>query len=46
MGDVDMAKLEASIEIRKTSMGLKGAVTAADVFDPQYLPAKEDRMLS
>lgn len=45
MGDVDMAKLDASIEILKTSMGLKGAVTAADVFDPQYLPAKEDRML-
>jgi NitT/TauT family transport system substrate-binding protein len=45
MGDVDMAKLDASIELLKTSMGLKGAVTAADVFDPQYLPAKEDRML-
>lgn len=45
MGGVDMAKLEASIETLKTSMGLKGAVTAADVFDPQYLPAKEDRML-
>lgn len=45
MGDVDMAKLDASIETLKTSMGLKGAVTAADVFDPQYLPAKEDRML-
>jgi len=45
MGDVDMAKLAASIETLKVSMDLKGAVKAEDVFDPQYLPAKEDRML-
>jgi len=45
LGTVDMAKLAASIETLKLSMDLKGAVTAEDVFDPQYLPAKEDRML-
>ena len=45
MGGVDMAKLGASIETLKISMGLKGAVTAEDVFDAQYLPPKEDRML-
>ncbi len=45
MGGVDMDKLAASIETLKTSMGLKGTVTAADVFDAQYLPAKEERML-
>jgi NitT/TauT family transport system substrate-binding protein len=44
-GDVDMARLDASIETLKTSMGLKGAVTGADVFDAQYLPPKEERML-
>ena len=27
------------------AQGLKGAVKAEDVFDPQYLPAKADRML-
>jgi NitT/TauT family transport system substrate-binding protein len=45
MGGVDMDKLAASIETLKGSMGLKGAVTAADVFDAQYLPPKEERML-
>ena len=45
MGGVDMARLAASIETLKTSMGLKGAVTADDVFDAQYLPPKEERML-
>ena len=45
LGTVDMAKLGASIETLKVSMGLKGAVKAEDVFDPQYLPAKEERML-
>lgn len=45
MGDVDMDKLAASIETLKVSMGLKGNVTAADVFDAQYLPPKEERML-
>ncbi len=45
MGGVDMDRLGASLETLKTSMGLKGLVTAADVFDPQYLPPKEERML-
>ena len=45
LGTVDMDKLTASIETLKASMGLKGAVTAADVFDAQYLPPKEERML-
>lgn len=45
MGGVDMDKLAASIETLKVSMGLAGNVTAADVFDPQYLPPKEERML-
>ncbi|MBU1307175.1 MAG: ABC transporter substrate-binding protein, partial [Alphaproteobacteria bacterium] len=44
-GDVDMDRLAASIETLKVSMSLKGAVTAADVFDPQYLPPAADRML-
>ena len=44
-GGVDMDKLAASIETLKLSMGLKGNVTAADVFDAQYLPPKEERML-
>jgi NitT/TauT family transport system substrate-binding protein len=44
-GDVDMARLEASIETLRTSMGLKGTVTAADAFDPQYLPPAVERML-
>ncbi|WP_417310651.1 ABC transporter substrate-binding protein [Devosia sp.] len=45
MGGVDMDKLAASIETLKTSMDLQGNVTADDVFDPQYLPPKEERML-
>lgn len=45
MGGVDMDKLAASIVTLKVSMGLAGNVTAADVFDPQYLPPKEERML-
>ena len=44
-GGVDEERLSASIETLKISMGLKGNVTAADVFDPQYLPAAEERML-
>jgi NitT/TauT family transport system substrate-binding protein len=44
-GGIEEARLTASIETLKTSMGLKGAVTAADVFDSSYLPAKEERML-
>ena len=45
MGGVDEARLTASLETLKLSMGLKGAVTAADVFDAQYLPLAEERML-
>lgn len=44
-GGVDEARLAASIETLKISMGLKGNVTAADIFDAQYLSPAEDRML-
>ena len=44
-GGVDEARLAASIDTLKISMGLKGNVAAADVFDPQYLPPVEERML-
>ena len=44
-GDIDTARLAASIDTLKISMGLKGAVTAEDVFDAQYLPPVSDRML-
>ncbi|UYO00810.1 MAG: ABC transporter substrate-binding protein [Devosia sp.] len=44
-GGIDEARLDASIETLKLSMGLKGNVTAADVFDGQYLPPAEERML-
>ena len=45
-GDVDMARLEKGFEQLKTSMGLQGNVTPADVFDAQYLPEQSERMLS
>ncbi len=45
MGTVDMARLSASIETLKVSMGLKGNVKAEQVFDASFLPAKEERML-
>tara|TARA_R110002050_G_scaffold298360_3_gene461588 strand:- start:116 stop:823 length:708 start_codon:yes stop_codon:yes gene_type:complete len=44
-GDVDMARLAASIDTLKISMGLTGAVAAEDVFDAQYLPPAAERML-
>ena len=44
-GGVDEARLTASLDTLKLSMGLKGAVTAADVFDPQFLAPAQDRML-
>ena len=44
-GGIDEARLAASIETLKISMGLKGNVTAADVFDAQYRPPAEERML-
>ncbi|MHA6297603.1 ABC transporter substrate-binding protein [Devosia sp. CAU 1758] len=44
-GGIDEARLAASIETLKISMGLQGNVTAADIFDAQYLPPAEERML-
>ncbi|WP_313601938.1 ABC transporter substrate-binding protein [Rhizobium sp.] len=44
-GGVDMARLAASIETLKISMGLKGAIKAEQVFDASFLPAKAERML-
>jgi NitT/TauT family transport system substrate-binding protein len=44
-GGIDEAKLTQSIDYLKVSMGLKGAVGAADVFDASFLPPKEERML-
>ncbi len=44
-GGIDEERLNASIETLKISMGLQGNVTAADVFDAQYLPPAEERML-
>ena len=44
-GGVDPARLAASLETLKISMGLKGNVTADRVFDASYLPPKAERML-
>ena len=44
-GDIDTARLAASIDTLKISMGLKGGLTAEDVFDAQYLPPASERML-
>lgn len=44
-GGVDMARLAASIETLKISMGLKGAIKAEQVFDASFLPSKAERML-
>ncbi len=44
-GNVDPERLAASIETLKISMGLKGNVTADEVFDAQYLPPVENRQL-
>ena len=44
-GGIDEARLAASIETLKISMGLQGNVTVADIFDAQYLPPAEERML-
>jgi len=44
-GGVDMARLTASIETLKISMGLKGAIKAEQVFDASFLPEKAERML-
>jgi len=44
-GGLDEAKLAKAIDLLKVSMGLKGNVGPADVFDASYLPPKEERML-
>lgn len=44
-GGVDEAKLAKAIDFLKLSMGLKGNVGPADIFDASYLPPKEERML-
>lgn len=44
-GGIDEARLAASIDTLKISMGLKGNVTAADIFDAQYLSPAAERML-
>ncbi|CAN7239322.1 ABC transporter substrate-binding protein [Neorhizobium tomejilense] len=44
-GGIDPARLAASIDTLKVSMGLKGNVKAEQVFDASFLPAKAERML-
>ncbi|CDZ52818.1 ABC transporter substrate-binding protein [Neorhizobium galegae] len=44
-GGIDPARLAASIDTLKVSMGLKGNVNAEQVFDASFLPAKAERML-
>lgn len=44
-GGIDEAKLAKAIDFLKLSMGLKGNVGPADIFDASYLPPKEERML-
>lgn len=44
-GGIDPARLAASIDTLKVSMGLKGNVKPEQVFDASYLPPKQERML-
>ena len=44
-GGIDPARLAASIDTLKVSMGLKGNVKAEQIFDASFLPAKAERML-
>lgn len=44
-GGIDEARLAASIDTLKISMGLQGNVAAEDIFDASYLPPAEERML-
>ena len=44
-GGVDMDKLAKTMEWLKISMNVQNAPAPADVFDPSYLPPKEERML-
>ena len=45
MGGIDAERMARSLGQLETSMGLTGKVTPELLFDPSYLPAKEDRML-
>ena len=45
-GGIEAERFERGFQQLKTSMGVQGNVTAADVFDAQYLPEKGERMLS
>lgn len=45
IGGIDPARLAASLETLKVSMGLAGNVKAEQVFDASFLPAKEERLL-
>ncbi|WIJ26858.1 ABC transporter substrate-binding protein [Devosia sp. RR2S18] len=44
-GGIDEARLAASIDTLRISMGLQGNVAAEDIFDASYLPPAEERML-
>ncbi len=45
MGGVDPARLAASLETLKVSLGLKGNAKAEQVFDASFLPPKDERLL-
>jgi NitT/TauT family transport system substrate-binding protein len=44
-GDVDMARLQRSIEQAASAYGLKNAPSAEDMFDRSYLPPKAERFI-
>ena len=44
-GDVDMARLQRSIEQAALSYGLKNIPTAKDMFDSSFLPPKAERFI-
>ena len=44
-GGVDMAKLAKTMDWLKISMNVQNPPAPEDVFDPSYLPPKEERML-
>lgn len=46
IGGVDTARLERSIDQIAQTFEFKSKPTAADIFDPQYLPAKEQRTIN
>jgi len=45
IGGIDNDRMARAIEQLTVSMGLTGKVKPEDVFDPQYLPPAEERML-